>query len=160
MDVTDVAPFFMTDEEDLALYPTSPNLTRKRSEKRKREETGYDLCSGAGFEAVEDVPPQKRRRVMRRPTTQLGAFEELAQTLGIPVTIKTLSGKSVVIKVKPTERVSDVKGKLYRNEGIPPSQQRLIWNGKHMADDRLMSEYGVNSGDTIHLVLALRGGQI
>ena len=42
--------------------------------------------------------------------------------------------------------------------GIPPQQQRLIFGGKQMVDDKTVSEYGVNAGSVLHLVLALRGG--
>jgi ubiquitin-like protein Nedd8 len=43
-------------------------------------------------------------------------------------------------------------------EGIPPPQQRLIFGGKQMMDDKTVSEYNVNAGSVLHLVLALRGG--
>ncbi len=42
--------------------------------------------------------------------------------------------------------------------GIPPPQQRLIFGGKQMMDDKTVSEYNVNAGSVLHLVLALRGG--
>lgn len=37
-------------------------------------------------------------------------------------------------------------------------QQRLIYGGKQMADEKMASEYGLEAGATLHLVLALRGG--
>ncbi|CAF3479272.1 unnamed protein product, partial [Rotaria sp. Silwood2] len=36
--------------------------------------------------------------------------------------------------------------------------QRLIFGGKQMTDDKTVSEYNVNAGSVLHLVLALRGG--
>jgi ubiquitin-like protein Nedd8 len=44
-------------------------------------------------------------------------------------------------------------------KGIPPPQQRLIFGGKQMMDDKTVSEYNVNPGSVLHLVLALRGGK-
>ena len=44
-------------------------------------------------------------------------------------------------------------------EGIPPPQQRLIFGGKAMADDKTAEDYNLKAGSIVHLVLALRGGQ-
>ena len=50
------------------------------------------------------------------------------------------------------------KERVEEKEGIPPPQQRLIFGGKQMADDKKASEYNIEGGSVLHLVLALRGG--
>lgn len=43
-------------------------------------------------------------------------------------------------------------------EGVPPNQQRMIFKGIQLEDDKLLFEYGIGKQDTVHLVLRLRGG--
>jgi ubiquitin-like protein Nedd8 len=44
--------------------------------------------------------------------------------------------------------------------GIDPKQQRLIFGGRQLADDRAANEYNIEGGSVLHLVIALRGGSI
>jgi hypothetical protein len=48
--------------------------------------------------------------------------------------------------------------KVEEKEGIPPPQQRLIYAGKQMNDDKTAADYKIAGGSVLHLVLALRGG--
>lgn len=51
-----------------------------------------------------------------------------------------------------------IKERVEEKEGIPPAQQRLIFSGKQMNDDKTANDYKVTGGSVLHLVLALRGG--
>lgn len=74
------------------------------------------------------------------------------------IKVRTLTGKEIELDIEPTDKVQTIKERVEEKEGIPPVQQRLIFSGKQMADDKTATDYSLEGGATLHLVLALRGG--
>lgn len=48
-------------------------------------------------------------------------------------------------------QVSRIKERVEEKEGIPPAQQRLIFGGKQMHDDKTAREFGVEGGSVLHV---------
>ncbi|CCG22099.1 Rub1 protein [Candida orthopsilosis Co 90-125] len=74
------------------------------------------------------------------------------------VKVKTLTGRDIPVDIEPQDKIIRIKEMMEEKEGISPAQQRLIFNGSQLDDDKTVQESGVQSGASLHLVLTLRGG--
>ena len=61
--------------------------------------------------------------------------------------------------MKSNYKIENIKEILNYMEGIPINQQRLIFAGKQLEDNKTLSDYNIQEYSTIHLGLRLMGGQ-
>ncbi|XP_057516007.1 ubiquitin-like domain-containing protein CIP73 [Amaranthus tricolor] len=71
----------------------------------------------------------------------------------VELNIKTLDSQMYNFRVDKSMLVSSFKEKIAQEVGVPVGQQRLIFRGKVLKDDHLLSDYHVENGDTLHLVV-------
>ena len=71
--------------------------------------------------------------------------------------VKSLTGKTITIKVPTSASILYVKRRISDHEGIPEKEQRILFAGQQLEDKRLLSDYKVRPECTLHLVLRLSG---
>lgn len=72
--------------------------------------------------------------------------------------VKTLTGKTLKIPYLPAMTLKGLKAKIQDIEGIPPCQQRLIFAGRQLDNDkRLLTSCFIFGGSKLDLILRLSG---
>jgi ubiquitin C len=77
---------------------------------------------------------------------------------GMQIFVKTLSGLTMTLEVEPSESIWEMKQKIQEKEGISAYQQRLVFKGKKLEEDRLLADYDIPTESTVYLILNCRGG--
>ena len=83
--------------------------------------------------------------------------DTLSLCLGPPkgimkIFIKTLTNNIFSLDVEYINTIQNLKDKIYEKEGFLQEGQRLIYEGKSLADDRTLYDYNIKEGKTIHLL--------
>lgn len=71
--------------------------------------------------------------------------------------IKTMTGKVKSMEIKSSDTILDIKKKIEFEEGIPVYQQKFIFHGKIIEDEKSAADCNIQKESTIHFYTSLRG---
>ncbi|KAH7663357.1 Ubiquitin-like protein [Dioscorea alata] len=71
----------------------------------------------------------------------------------IQINIKTLDSQIHTFRVGKNMLIQNLKERIAETTGVPAGQQRLIFRGRVLKDEHVLSEYHVEDGHTLHLVV-------
>lgn len=75
-----------------------------------------------------------------------------------PIQICSLTGKQTELKVHHKMTVAELKDTIERLDQTPFDQQRIVYNGKQLEDERTLDYYDIETDAIVHIILRIRGG--
>ena len=77
-------------------------------------------------------------------------------TSSMQIFVKTLTGKTITMKVESDDTIDMVKGRIQDMEALSPKVYRIIYESRKLEDDRTLADYNIQESFTLHLRPAYR----
>lgn len=143
-------------EEEERMKNVRDEVERVRKEKEEEARRVEELKK---FEEEEKKKKGEMENIQREERERIEKEKAMAQV--ICLSIKTAKSRTFVLENVPKDcTVKNLKQLIYTQEGIVEAAQRLIYQGRLLADGKTIADYKVGEGSTIHLVENARAAAI
>ena len=70
--------------------------------------------------------------------------------------IKIENGTNIKLDVENSDSIENIKEKIYDQEGIAIDNQRLMFIGKQLEDDRILADYNILNDSILYIILIFK----
>lgn len=92
--------------------------------------------------------------------SDVGRGQRLVNSTGggrLPIHVKLIDGQTQTFQMQSYDRVEQLAEAVALSQGIGADVVRLISKGRQLEADKTLSDYNIQSGDTVHFVKRLTG---
>ena len=102
---------------------------------------------------MKQNPNPKPQTPNPKPLKKRQVINKMENSSEIKLVLKTVKGGMTDLMVSPDCQVTDLKQKIFELKNIDVSSQKLICRGKHLTDDKNLSDYKIKENDCIILMI-------
>lgn len=73
------------------------------------------------------------------------------------ISIKLMTGETIKFDVESGDTVDSLISKISEKESIHELMIRLLYNGKQLSGERMLSDYNIQKDSMLYMILRLRG---
>ena len=74
--------------------------------------------------------------------------------------VKPLTENYITLDIESSNIIEDIKYKILEKKGIPAYQQRLVFNGKQLKDEKTLKESNIQEGSILNLVVKMKKKEV
>lgn len=75
----------------------------------------------------------------------------------LEILVDVMSQEPFILKVDHSDTISNLKKKIEKVKGFSADEQRVVFQGKKLEDDRTVSDYNIQNNSTLNVVLPILG---
>ena len=139
---------------ELAKRSDLEKLTRDVKQLKAREAT-------TGASPTRKKPAESgsthRKQAPPSPPEEMAPRASVSAARRMKISVRNLLGRVIPVEVEPTDRVEDLKAKIYAKGWAPPDQQNLFFEGRWLEEGNTLQYYSIEEGSTVDLMPLLYG---
>lgn len=121
-------------------------------------DSGYPSTTSSNVDEQDEAKPADVLSEAGSDDTLMPEIADEPDEEEMEIVIRDLSGRPTTMVVSPKTTVHDLKVKYQKPSGIQPAEQRLIHQGKQLADNKMVKDYNIKSGDSLQSTMRLHSG--